>query len=119
MARSLVFPKARRLTRTAEFDRVRREGRVFRGELLTLAIVFDEPHAATRAGVITSRKMGGAVARNRLRRRLREIVRQHQHEIMAGLWIVTIGSARASRASFDSLKDDWLRLARRASILAP
>jgi ribonuclease P protein component len=71
-----------------------------------------------RAGFITSRKVGGAVARNRVRRRLREIVRRHQHELAGNAWIVTIASPRAARSSYRALEDEWLRLAKRASILA-
>ncbi len=72
-----------------------------------------------RAGIIASRKVGGAVVRNRVRRRLREILRKHQHEIRSGLWLVVILSARAGRSSYAHLEDEWLRLATRASILAP
>ena len=119
MPPSLSFPKFKRLTRTDEFDRMRQQGKVFRGGLLTLAVLPGQPGAAIRAGVITSRKVGGAVVRNRLRRRIRQIVRQHQHEVKNGVWLVTIGSSRAARATFPALEDEWLRLARRASILAP
>jgi ribonuclease P protein component len=119
MPRPLAFPKARRLTRTTEFDRVRREGEVVRGALLTLAVLRGQGETKIRAGVITSRKVGRAVVRNRLRRQIREMVRRHQHEVIDGVWLVTIGSARAARAPFADLEDEWLRLARRASILAP
>ena len=56
--------------------------------------------------------------RNRVRRRLREIVRKHQHEILKGKWIVTIARASAAKASYEQLEGEWLRLAKRASILA-
>ena len=85
----------------------------------TLAIGFlksVEPNATARAGFITSKRVGNAVLRNRTRRRLREIFRKHQHEIRDGTWIVTIASARAARESFRALEDEWLRVARRASI---
>jgi ribonuclease P protein component len=112
------FPKARRLTRGSEFQRVRASGRTVRGELLTLAFLKDADSSQARAGFITSRRVGQAVVRNRTRRRLREIFRKHQHEVASGVWVVTIASARAARTSFAQLQDEWLRLARRASILA-
>ena len=71
-----------------------------------------------RAGFITSRALGPAVARNRVRRRLREIVRKHQREIVDGTWIVTIARAHAVGATYQELEGEWLRLAERASILA-
>src|SRR5437870_572312 len=119
MQKPLRFPKSRRLTLDSEFERVRTEGASVRGGTLTLGFLRNaEPTAAVRAGFITSRRVGSAVVRNRTRRRLREIFRKHQHEISDGVWIVTIASARAARETSHALEDEWLRLARRASILA-
>jgi ribonuclease P protein component len=70
-----------------------------------------------RAGFVTSGRIGGAVVRNRVRRRLREIVRRHQHELRQEIWFVIIARYEAATASYDALQDEWLRLARRASIL--
>jgi len=70
-----------------------------------------------RAGFVTSRRLGGAVVRNRLRRRLREIVRRHQAELRQGFWFVIVARYEAATASYGALEDEWLRLARRASIL--
>jgi len=113
------LPKSRRLTRDSEFQRVRAEGQSLRSDLLTLAFVLECGSAAPRAGVITSKRLGNAATRNRVRRRLREIFRKHQHGIAAGVWLVTIASPRAVHVSFAVLEDEWLRLVRRASILAP
>ena len=84
-----------------------------------LGVLAGKQTGGFRAGFVTSRKIGGAVLRNRVRRRLREIVRRHQHEIVDSVWIVTIARADATRATHRELEDEWLRLARRASILAP
>jgi ribonuclease P protein component len=48
---------------------------------------------------------------------LREIVRRHQHELRQGVWFVIIARHEAATASYCALEDEWLRLARRASIL--
>jgi ribonuclease P protein component len=70
-----------------------------------------------RAGFVTSRHIGTAATRNRVRRRVREIVRHHQHEIIEGACIVTVARAAAALATYRELEDEWLRLAKRASIL--
>jgi ribonuclease P protein component len=70
-----------------------------------------------RAGLVTSSRLGGAVVRNRVRRRMREIVRQHQHKLRQGVWFVIIARHEAATATYGELEDEWLRLARRASIL--
>ena len=116
--RSFSFPRARRLRRASEFERVRKEGRVYRGSALTLGVLLGAESHALRAGFVTSARIGGAVVRNRVRRRLREIVRRHQHEIVAAAWLVTIARAAAAHASYRQLEHEWLRLAKRASILA-
>ena len=112
------FPKTKRLTCTAEFERVRQRGSKFRGGLISLAVLCDNPGEKWRAGFITSRKVGNAVARNRVRRHLREIVRRHQNELIDGIWIVMIASPRAASVASRELEAEWLRLAERASILA-
>ncbi len=114
---SLSFPKSRRLTRASEFERVKREGLVRRGNLLTLSATVVENSGLCRVGFITSRRLGSAVIRNRVRRRLREIVRQHQHDLRQDFWIVLIAKRDGANASYRALEDEWLRLARRASIL--
>jgi ribonuclease P protein component len=116
--RSFSFRKARRLTRTSDFDRVKKNGHLERGKFIVLAALAVRNCGVARAGFITSGRLGSAVVRNRVRRRLREIVRKHQHNLREGLWIVVIARTDATKASYRSLEDEWLRLAKRASILA-
>ncbi|HMJ04719.1 MAG TPA: ribonuclease P protein component [Chthoniobacterales bacterium] len=116
---ALTFGKERRLTRPGEFLRVKTEGSAQRGSLLVLGLLAVPESTAFRAGFVTSKRIGGAVVRNRVRRRLREIVRQHQHEICPGFWIVSIARPPAARATYRALADEWLRLAKRAFIIAP
>ena len=113
-----TFPKSRRLTQSAEFAQVKKNGRVYRGRSVLLSILRANGATRFRSGFITSRALGSAVARNRVRRRLREIVRKHQREIVDGTWIVTIARANAVGATYQELEVEWLRLAKRASILA-
>ena len=117
-AKRFTFPKSRRLIQAAEFEQVKKNGQVYRGQLVVLSIVPSNDATRFRAGFITSRAIGRAVVRNRLRRRLREIVRKHQGEIVDGTWIVTIARANAAGATYQQLEVEWLRLAKRASILA-
>ena len=116
-ASSFSFPKQRRLTRPSEYERVKRDGLVRRGKLLMLNAATAENSGRSRVGFITSRRLGSAVARNRVRRRLREIVRRHQHDLRQDFWIVIVARSDAVTASYRALEDEWLRLARRASIL--
>ncbi len=118
-AGSLRFDRARRLTRASEFLRVKKEWKVQRSALLLFGVFDSGGDSAFRAGFVTSRRVGAAVVRNRVRRRLREIVRTNQNTIRRGVWIVLIARPAAARASSRALRDEWLRLAKRALILAP
>ena len=115
--RSLSFPKSRRLVRASEFERIKGDGSVLRGKLILLSLLTVEDSGSFRVGIIVSRRVGSAVIRNRARRRLREVVRRHQHQLRENFWLVIIARLEASRASYRALEDEFLRLAKRASIL--
>jgi ribonuclease P protein component len=115
----LSFPKTARLVRPVEFARVKSEGIAQRGQTLVLGVLAQGDEKSFRAGFVTSKRIGGAVVRNRVRRRLRDIVRTEQGRLREGIWFVVIARPAAASASYGALKDEWLRLAERASILAP
>ena len=114
---SFSFPKARHLTHRSQYERVKQNGVRRRGRHLMLSVLPIENSGPWRAGFITSRRLGGAVIRNRIRRRLREIVRRHQHELREGFWFVLVARHQAAIATYSILEHELLRLARRASIL--
>ena len=70
-----------------------------------------------RIGIITSRRIGNAVVRNSVRRRLREIVRAARPRMISGLWLVIVAKVPAAAAPFSALAEEWAQLARRGSIL--
>lgn len=69
-------------------------------------------------GIVTSRRVGGAVTRNKIRRRLREILRECLPQIAAGLRVVVVAKPAAAEAEFSGLRAEWLLLAGRLSIFA-
>jgi ribonuclease P protein component len=91
-------------------------GKAFPGKFLVLGVLGETE--TTRVGFITSRRVGNAVERNRIRRRLREIVRHHLPRVKRGTWLVLIARRHAVSAPFPAIEREWLLLAKRASILA-
>lgn len=110
----LRFPKSAHLTESNEFSRVKSAGRSFHGRYMILGVYRDR--ASTRFGFVASRRVGNAVVRNRIRRRLREIVRLSQPRILPGLWIVLVVRAAAGRATGDALRAEYIALGTRAAI---
>jgi ribonuclease P protein component len=71
----------------------------------------------TRLGVSVSSKLGGAVVRNRVRRRLKEAYRLQESRFAAGTDIVIVARSRAVGADFSAIKQELLTLGRRLGIV--
>lgn len=113
----LRFPHAARIRLSREFALVRQEGRSVQGRLLRLSVVAEPGGGDTRFGFITSKRVGGAVVRNLIRRRMREICRQERPGILPGWLVVTVAKSAAATVGYAELREEWLLLARRLSIL--
>ena len=70
-----------------------------------------------RIGLTVSRKLGHAVVRNRVRRRLREIYRLHEGEFLPGYDMVVVARSRAVAASYQKLQRAYLSLAQSLGLL--
>ena len=72
-----------------------------------------------RIGYTVSNKIGHAVVRNRIRRRLREIYRLNEAQFQPGWDIVVVARTRAVEAPFEKLTASYLALAAKAGVLLP
>jgi len=70
-----------------------------------------------RIGYTVSRKLGHAVVRNRVRRRLREIYRLHEQEFRPGWDLVVVARSRAVDAPYKKLEGAYLSLAGKLDLL--
>ena len=70
-----------------------------------------------RVGITVSKKLGGAVVRNRVRRRLREVYRLHEDRFLPGYDLVVVARSRAIDANFQDLCAAYLSAAEKAGIL--
>ena len=70
-----------------------------------------------RVGVTVSKKLGCAVVRNRVRRRLREVYRLNEAKFAPGWDVVVVARSRCIAADFQKLTEAYLSLAKKAGIL--
>jgi ribonuclease P protein component len=101
------------LQKRRDFVRVQQGGRRFRRERLIVLVDAGLPDTA-RVGYTVSRRVGNAVVRNRVRRRLREIVRLGQELLVPGFDYVLLGSPQAAVASYAQLEAELLTLLEQA-----
>ena len=80
--------------------------------------VLPSQETSTQGAVVVSRRVGAAVIRNRVKRRLREVFRKELPGLVPGLWIVVTAKPPAASASTEALRAEWLRLGKRLSIFA-
>lgn len=106
-----------RLTRSIDFKRVRGNGKSYAHPLLVLVAAPSSEGDSLRVGVTASRGIGGAVIRNRAKRRIREALRAQVGCIRPGWDIVAIARAGTLSAEFDQIQGAIRSLLERARLL--
>jgi ribonuclease P protein component len=96
-----------RLTRAAEFDAVTQLGRAVSGRYLTLRFRTAEGGDGPRVGYAVPRRVGGAVDRNHVKRRLREAVGRNEHLLLPATDYVLIARPGLAAAA-EAQGFDWL-----------
>ena len=116
---ALGFPRSRRLKQQGEFARARTQGqRLVCGCLI--ANVLPRPGLpAARLGVVTGKKVGNAVARNRARRLMRESFRLHQHEVTGPVDLVVVARPSIAGKKLADVERDFLRVLNQGQIRKP
>lgn len=108
--------RALRLTRTVDYDRLRHEGKTLRSRwflMNTARNTLDH----NRYGIITGRRVGGAVIRNRARRRLQEVIHMRDPGLESGWDVVLVVHASAAQQPLTELLRTFDTLARQAGIV--
>ena len=91
----------RRLRKKTEFLAVRRQGKYWANQLLVIRALRNE-REWSRFGFVVSRRVGKAVVRNQVKRRLREIVRREP--VRQGWDVVFIAGAKIAQAPFSEVQ---------------
>ena len=107
--------RSQRLIHSADFEKIFSGGQRYGGRYLTLW-VWKGPDAALRLGVVASRKVGGAVQRNRAKRMMREIWRRNRFRFHALVDVVLSARSDALVAGYRAVEAELIRLAERAGL---
>lgn len=99
-----------------EFRRLYAKGKsVSTGNLVVYYRRVDRPY--NQLGITVSTKVGNAVVRNRLRRRLREIYRLNESRLVCGMDIVVVARVKSRYSQYSELERDFLYACRRLKLL--
>ena len=109
-----MLPKARRLRKAADFTALRREGRSW-ADGLTVVVARRNSLGVSRVGLSVGKRVGNAVARNRTKRRLREVARLT--DVFEGWDLLIIARKDALGAGLWRLSRSVTTLFRRAGVL--
>lgn len=101
-----MLPAALRMRRSEEFARTIRTGARAGRRTLVVHCAVDTPHPEPHVGFVVSKAVGGAVVRNRVRRRLRGAVMDHRDALPEGADVVVRALPPAATATYGALSDD-------------
>lgn len=101
-----MLARAQRITSGDDYKRVVRRGFRRVGRFAVVYVLNVGTDTPPRFGFIASRKVGGAVVRNRIRRQLKAICADAASSIEPGTEIIIRAMAEIDQASFAQLKDD-------------
>jgi len=112
----LTFPRASRLKLRGEFARAKTDGRRLVCGCLIANVLPRPPGHASRLGLVTSKKIGGAVARSRARRLMREGFRLHQRDLARPVDLVLIARPSIAGKKLADVENDLMRVVRQARL---
>jgi ribonuclease P protein component len=112
----LTFPRASRLKLRGQFARAKAEGRRLVCGCLIANVLPRPPGQTSRLGVVTSKRIGGAVARSRARRLMREGFRLHQHDLARPVDLVLVARPSIVGKKLADVENDLTRVLRQARL---
>ena len=113
----LRLTRAMRIRQGSDFARLKRQGRRLAHGCLVINWLELSAGSQSRFAVITTRKLGNAVVRNRCRRLLRECFRLHQHALRQPVEMVMIARRSLGGHKYASVEKNYLAVMHDAKLI--
>lgn len=116
MPRKNTYTQAHRVKAHEDFQKIHDKGQsVVDG--YGVFYFLPSPHDHSQLGTAVGKKLGNAVLRNKIKRRMRETFRQHQYRLKKPVSIVWVARRRLAHTPFAMYETVFLRLAKKAGLL--
>ena len=108
-SKGFSFCYIEKLHSSADFNKVLKNGKRLKTVFVSICVLKrKDNNEIRRFGLVTSKKVGNAVCRNRAKRRLREIFRTNKHKLTPGLDVIFILKPQITSTGYSKLKKDIL-----------
>ena len=116
---SFKLPRSVHIKQGRDFARIKTEGKRMARGCVTANWAPSAQGDPSRLGVITSRRIGKAVQRNRARRLLKEAFRLNQHSLACSIDLVLVARPSIAGKTFHEVQFDFKRVLQGAGLLKP
>ena len=112
------FPKSVRIQASSDFRNNKENGERLAKGCLLANWQFLPTNSFSRLGVVTSKRIGKAVIRNRARRMIRECFRLHKYEFINKIDLILIARKSIAKYSFQEVEKDFMELLKKSDLLS-
>ena len=112
-----MLKRSLRLRKNSQFKKVYTLGKGYSNRWLVLRLIRLDHLKITQIGFSVSKKLGGAVIRNRIKRQMSAAVRQYAEHLIAGYYVVFIAKNNIKSASFEQIQSAAFQLIKQARLL--
>ena len=110
-----MLKKINRLKKRYQFNYVYKSGEHVSGEHMVLYVASSKTKNI-KVGLAVTKKVGHAVVRNKVRRRLREIIKKQVPNLKQNNNIIVVARDNITEASFEKLSNEFLKLIKKANL---
>lgn len=111
-----MLKRENRLKKRYQFNYVYKAGEHFSGEFMVLYTASSKTKNI-KVGLAVTKKVGHAVVRNKIRRRLREIIKKQLPNLKQNYNIIVVARDNISKASFVELENEFIKLTKKANLV--